>query len=80
MTQLYNEKNIFQNSNEKQMNVSVKYDIMKHLNGYKKRYFSLAVIAMYSTIDKLMKIENALVYHLRALKYQEYKTSPPLLT
>jgi len=38
---------------------------MKHLNGYKKRYFSLAVIAMYSTIDKLMKIENALEYHLK---------------
>jgi len=35
---------------------------MKHLNGYKKRYFSLAV---YSTIDKLMKIENALEYHLK---------------
>ena len=26
---------------------------MKHLKGYKRRYFSLAVIAMYSTLFKL---------------------------
>jgi hypothetical protein len=52
---------------------------MKHLNGYTKRYFSLAIIAMYSTIHKLQKVESLLEYHLKALEYQEYKTSPPML-
>ncbi len=50
---------------------------MKHLNGYKKRYFSLAVIAMYSTLFKLSTIEINHHYHKYAFEYQEYKTSPP---
>jgi hypothetical protein len=53
---------------------------MKHLRGYKKRYFSLAIIAMYSTLFKLCTIDNNRQYHLKAIKFQEYKTSPPLLT
>jgi hypothetical protein len=52
---------------------------MKHLKGYTKRYFSLAIIAMYSSLHKLTRVENALEYHLKAMEYQEYKTSPPLL-
>ena len=66
--------------NLKQIIFIVKCAIMKHLNGYKKRYFSLAVIAMYSTFHKLEKVESSLIYHLKALEYQEYKTSPPLLS
>lgn len=50
---------------------------MKHLKGYGKRYFSLAVIAMYSTLNKLSTIDSNFQYHLKAFAYQEYKTSPP---
>jgi hypothetical protein len=50
---------------------------MKHLKGYGKRYFSLAIIAMYSTLNKLSKIDSNFQYHLKAFAYQENKTSPP---
>jgi len=50
---------------------------MKHLRGYTKRYFSLAIIAMYSSLHKLARIESAFAYHIKAMEYQEYKTSPP---
>jgi len=50
---------------------------MKHLKGYGKRYFSLAIIAMYSTLYKLCIIDSNFQYHLKAFEYQEYKTSPP---
>jgi len=52
---------------------------MKHLRGYKKRYFSLAVIAMYSTLFKLCTIDANYQYHKHVFDYQEYKTSPPYL-
>ena len=52
---------------------------MKHLNGFGKRYFSLAIIAMYSTLIKLCTIDTNHQYHLLAFAYQEYKTSPPIL-
>jgi len=52
---------------------------MKHLRGYGKRYFSLAIIAMYSTIYKLCSVDTKYQYHLKAFEYQEYKTSPPFL-
>jgi len=52
---------------------------MKHLKGYGKRYFSLAAIAMYSTLEKLSRCDSNFKYHLKAFEYQEYKTSPPLL-
>lgn len=52
---------------------------MKHLRGFTKRYFSLAIIAMYSTIHKLCSIDNKFQYHLFAFEYQEHKTSPPFL-
>jgi len=50
---------------------------MKHLRGYTKRYFSLAIIAMYSTLNKLCTIDNNHRYHAYAFKIAEYKTSPP---
>jgi len=53
---------------------------MKHLKGYGKRYFSLAIIAMYSTLYKLCTIDANQQYHLKAFEYQEYKTSPPFHT
>ncbi len=53
---------------------------MRHLRGYGKQYFSLAIIAMYSTLYKLCTIDASHQYHLKALKYQECKTSPPFLT
>jgi len=52
---------------------------MKYLNGYKRRYFSLVVIAMYSTFFKLSIIDTNHQYHKHAFEYQEYKTSPPYL-
>jgi len=50
---------------------------MKHLKGYGKRYFSLAIIAMYSTLNKLSQIDSNFQYHKKAFAYQENKTSPP---
>lgn len=52
---------------------------MKHLNGYRRRYFSLAIIAMYSTLFKLSTIDTNYQYHKHTFEYQEYKTSPPYL-
>jgi len=52
---------------------------MKHLRGYTRRYFSLAIIAMYSTLNKLCTIDSNFQYHKYAFKIQEYKTSPPAL-
>jgi len=52
---------------------------MKHLKGYTKRYFSLAIIAMYSTLYKLSRCDSNFQYHTKAFEYQEYKTSPPFL-
>jgi len=52
---------------------------MKHLRGYRRRYFSLAIIAMYSTLFKLSTIDANHQYHKHAFEYQEYKTSPPYL-
>ena len=51
---------------------------MKHLKGYGKRYFSLAIIAMYSTIDKLCSIDASYQYHILAWQFQQPKTGPPL--
>ena len=50
---------------------------MKHLRGYTKRYFSLAIIAMYSTLHKLSRLDSNYQYLKFAFKVQEYKTSPP---
>ncbi|WP_158298189.1 hypothetical protein [Sulfurovum sp. NBC37-1] len=50
---------------------------MKHLRGYTKRYFSLAIIAMYSTLNKLCTVDSNFQYHRYAFKIEEYKTSPP---
>ncbi len=52
---------------------------MKHLKGYKQRYFSLAIIAMYSTLFKLCTIDANYKYHKYAFKTPEHKTSPPYL-
>jgi len=50
---------------------------MKHLRGYRKRYFKLSIIAMYSTLHKLCWIDSNLKFYKKAFEYQEYKTSPP---
>jgi hypothetical protein len=51
---------------------------MRYLKGYGKRYFSLAIIAMYSTIDKLSAVDINYQYHITAWEYQQLKTGPPL--
>ncbi len=51
----------------------------KYLRGHSKQYFSLATIAMYSTIHILSWIDSNYQYHKKAFEYQEYKTSPPYL-
>lgn len=50
---------------------------MKHLRGFSNRYFSLAVIAMYSTLFKLCKTDSNRVYHLKSHIIKIPKTSPP---
>ncbi len=50
---------------------------MKHLRGFGNRYFSLAVIAMYSTLFKLCKSDSNRVYHLKSHIIKIPKTSPP---
>jgi len=49
----------------------------KYLRGHNKQYFSLAVIAMYSTLHKLSRLDSNFQYHKLAYKLQERKTSPP---
>jgi len=52
---------------------------MKHLRGYTRLYFSLAIIAMYSTLNKLCRADSNFQYHISAFKVEEYKTSPPTI-
>ncbi len=52
---------------------------MKYLRGNKKRYFSLAIIAMYSTWQKLARLDSNYQYHMLAYRQPEHKTSPPTL-
>jgi hypothetical protein len=54
--------------------------VMKHLRGHTRRYFSLAVIAIYSTLYKLSRMDTNRRYHKLAWKFSQYKTSPPLRT
>ena len=51
--------------------------MMKHLKGYGKRYFSLAIIAMYSTINKLTKADTNFQYHIKAFEYLPLSQAPP---
>jgi len=50
---------------------------MKYLNGFGKRYFSLAIIAMYSTLYKLCAVDNNFQYHLKAFEFLPLKKAPP---
>ena len=50
---------------------------MRYLRGYTKRYFSLAIIAMYSTLHKLTQRDSNYKYHKDAFENLERKTSPP---
>ncbi len=53
---------------------------MKYLRGNKKRYFSLVIIAMYSTWQKLARLDSNYQYHMLAYRQPEHKTSPPRLS
>ena len=50
---------------------------MKYLRGNRKRYFSLAIIAMYSTWHKLARFDSNYQYHKLAYDLPHHKTSPP---
>ncbi len=50
---------------------------MKHLRGFGKRYFSLSIIAMYSTLFKLCKVDNNFQYHIKAFEYTQQAQAPP---
>jgi len=52
---------------------------MKHLRGYTKRYFSLAIIAMYSTLSRLVRIDANYKYHKLSYSEPPKSTSPPYL-
>jgi len=51
---------------------------MKHLKGYTKQYFSLAIIAMYSTLNKLTKSDTNFQYHKKQFEFIQPSTAPPL--
>jgi len=51
---------------------------MKHLRGFMKRYFSLAIIAMYSTLHKLSRCDSNYKYHEKAFEYAPLKQAPPV--
>ncbi|OPX26221.1 MAG: hypothetical protein B1H07_04910 [Campylobacteraceae bacterium 4484_166] len=50
---------------------------MKNLKGYKKRYFKMAVIAMYSTINKLIKTTTNFQYHKKSYIIIKPSQAPP---
>jgi len=50
---------------------------MKNLRGYKKRYFKLSTIAMYSTLCNLSKIEINMIYHKLAYETNLPTRAPP---
>jgi len=52
---------------------------MRHLRGFTKRYFSLAIIAVYSTLYKLIMIDANYKYHKISYKEPPKSTSPPSL-
>ena len=56
---------------------SCKMRAMKHLRGYTRRYFSLAIIAMYSTLHKLYMLDSNYQYHKLAYSPLPHKTAPP---
>jgi hypothetical protein len=51
----------------------------KHLKGFGKRYFSLAVIAMYSTLFKLTRADSNFQYHIKAFEYAPLSHAPPYI-
>ncbi|SFV70706.1 hypothetical protein MNB_SV-3-439 [hydrothermal vent metagenome] len=52
----------------------------KYLRGHTKQYFSLSVIAMYSTLHKLCTLDSNYQYHKLAYSLVPHKTAPPLKT
>jgi hypothetical protein len=50
---------------------------MKHLRGYTKQYFSLAIIAMHSTLHKLCRLDISYQYHKLPFSPLPRKTAPP---
>ncbi len=52
----------------------------KYLRGHAKQYFSLAVIAMYSTLHKLCTLDSNYQYHKLAYSPLPQKTAPPSKT
>jgi len=50
---------------------------MKHLKGYGKRYFSLAIIAMYSSLFKLSKADSSFQYHKKSFEFIQPSQAPP---
>jgi hypothetical protein len=51
---------------------------MKYLKGFKKKYFSLKAIVIYSALHKLKCIDSNFQYHIQAFKVNEYNKDPPI--
>ena len=51
---------------------------MKNLRGYKKRYFKLSTITIYSASLRLGNIETNFLYHKIAFDYKPLNRDPPL--
>ncbi len=51
----------------------------KYLKGLKKRYFSLTIIAIYSTLHIIGRVDANYIYHKLSHKSPVKNTSPPFL-
>ena len=50
---------------------------MKNLRGYKKRYFKLSTITIYSASLRLSNIEKSFLCHKIAFDYKPFNRDPP---
>ncbi|MEA2048508.1 MAG: hypothetical protein U9O64_08715 [Campylobacterota bacterium] len=49
----------------------------KYLRGHNRQYFSLIVIAIYSTLHKLSRLDSNYQYHKLSFSPLPQKTAPP---
>jgi len=52
----------------------------KYLRGHNKQYFTLVVLAVYSTLHKLCRLDSNFQYFKLAFSPLPHKTAPPAQT
>ena len=50
---------------------------MKKIRGFRKKYFSMSAMAVYSTLDRLNTIENNLKHCKNSIEYTSPNKAPP---